>query len=163
MKVYRSGDSQRTHTYLADCLVANGNCVFQTNKFSTFSILDPSDTTPDDFAFTSVSNQEISSPVSSNAVTIVGINAPTSVTATDGQFQIDSTGSWLTNGTVNSGSSITARVTSSSSYSTATTVNITVGTLSKSFTSTTKASTATSGGGGGGGGGGVTSTDSCPN
>lgn len=138
MKVYRSEDQQQTHIYLADCLVSNSQCTFTTNKFSTFSILEPTDTTPNDFTFTSATNQELSTSVNSSAVTITGVSAPTNVAATNGLFQINSSGSWLTNGTVNNGDTLIAKVTSSASYSSTTSVSIVVGTVTKVFTVTTK-------------------------
>lgn len=138
MKIYRSEDNQQTYMYLADCLVSNSECIFATNKFSIFSIIEPTDTTPDDFSFSSLASQELNSPISSNVVTISGINTLTSVAVTNGLFQINSSGSWLTDGTVNSGDTITAKVTSSSSYSSITSVNIVVGTVTKTFSVTTK-------------------------
>jgi hypothetical protein len=70
LKIHRSDDNQASFIYVDECLVANGLCTFQTNGFSVFSALDPTDDVPDAFNFSPQSGIEINSPVLSDLVTI---------------------------------------------------------------------------------------------
>jgi len=95
------------------------------------------DTTPDTFSFTALTGQAISSSVTSSAVTITGMGDSIAISITGGEYQIDS-GTWTsTTGTINNNSSVALRVTTSSSYSTATSAILTIGTLSSTFSATT--------------------------
>jgi len=95
------------------------------------------DTTPDAFSFTALTGQAISSSVTSSAVTITGMGDSIPISITGGEYQIDS-GAWTsTTGTINNNSTVTLRVTTSSSYSTATSATLTIGTISATFSATT--------------------------
>lgn len=99
----------------------------------------PSDTMPNAFAFTAQTDAARSSVVTSNAVTVSGIDAPAPISVTGGEYQIGS-GSWTTaNGTVTNGQSVRVRLTSSSSYNTVATATLTVGGVSDAFSVTTLA------------------------
>lgn len=99
-----------------------------------------SDTTPNAFSFTDETGVTLNTTRTSNNITIGGIDAPADFTVSGaGSAQVNSTGSWVTSGTVQNGDQIRVRHTSSSSYSTAVNTTLTVGGVSDTFTSTTLA------------------------
>ncbi|MDD3302956.1 MAG: hypothetical protein PHN31_05335, partial [Candidatus Gracilibacteria bacterium] len=157
LRIYNSEDNQNTFSYISDCLVSYGKCNFKTTKFSEFAILSPTivDSTPDSFTFPSITEASLKTEYKSNTLIITGMNTSTGVTASVGTLVINGVDSGAS-GTVNSGSTIAIKLTSSSLYSNSIISTISVGGYTTTFTVTTKNST--SGGGGGGGGGGVSST-----
>jgi len=100
----------------------------------------PIDTSPDAFSFTNVSEQERASEATSNTVIIEGINTPTAISITGGEYSID--GSDFSNlpGTVTNQQTISIRLLSSASYSTTSDATITVGDMSAVFSATTHTS-----------------------
>lgn len=101
------------------------------------------DTTPDAFGFTDLANQALSTVVESNAITVAGINAASSISVTGGEYQING-GAWTsTAGTVTNGQTVKVRHTTSASNSTATNTTLTIGGVSDTFTTTTAASDTT--------------------
>lgn len=97
------------------------------------------DTTPDAFDFTAVTGADRSTLYVSNTVTISGINAPSPVTVSGGQYRKNG-GSWTsTAGEVVNGDVLQVRGTSSASYLTPVNVTLTVGGVSDTFTITTAA------------------------
>ena len=102
-----------------------------------------SDTVPDSFSFTPVSNAALSVTYVSNPATITGINSPSPISVTGGRYRIN-TGSFTNAaGTVNAGDQVYAEVIASSKAGTATTAKITIGGVAGSFTVTTAAATDT--------------------
>ena len=102
-----------------------------------------SDTVPDSFSFTPVSNATLSATYVSNPATITGINSPSPISVTGGRYRIN-TGSFTNAaGTVNAGDQVYAEVIASSRAGTATTAKITIGGVAGSFTVTTAAATDT--------------------
>ncbi|MEW6764302.1 MAG: S8 family peptidase [Pseudomonadota bacterium] len=116
------------------------------------------DATPDAFGFTTVNNASLSTPLTSNAVTISGINTATPVSVTGGEYSLGCTASFTSSaGQIQNGQTVCVRHTTASEYGTSATTTLNVGGVSGSFTSTTlsaPADVAESGGSGGGGGGG---------
>ncbi|MGZ5581791.1 MAG: beta strand repeat-containing protein [Usitatibacter sp.] len=102
------------------------------------------DTTPNSFSFTDQTNVALSTTITSNSITVSGISAPSAISVTGGQYEVNGSGSWLTSaGTVNNGDSVRVRHTSSSSNSTAVNTTLTIGGVSDTFTSTTAAADTT--------------------
>jgi len=96
------------------------------------------DRTPDSFSFTALTNQARSTLLTSNSVTINGIDVNTSVSISGGEYEINGDGNWTTtSSTVDSGDTLKVRLTSSSSYSTKVSATLTVGTASQAFDVTT--------------------------
>ncbi|MDD5213318.1 MAG: S8 family serine peptidase [Candidatus Gracilibacteria bacterium] len=160
LKIYRSEDTQSSFVYHGECLVASGICSFTTTKFSDFAILIPGvlDSVPDSFAFTAVSSAELSTPYTSNTITVTGINTSTGITASAGTLIINGIDSG-TSGTVSSGTTVSVKLTSSASYSSVVSSTISIGGIAANYSVTTKsAPVVSSGGGGGGGGGSITPT-----
>jgi hypothetical protein len=112
------------------------------------------DTEPSPFTFTNQIGVAISSGVTSNTVTITGLEVPADISTQIGTYSIGCNGTFTgTSGTISNGQTVCVRHTSSAAASTANTTTLTIGGVSGAFTSTTRAA---SGGGGGGGGGGAT-------
>lgn len=105
------------------------------------AILPPNiDTIPNSFSFVDQTDVALSSVITSAPVTILGINAPTPITVSGGSYDINGSGSFTSSpGIVISGNTVRARLTSSSSNSTAANVTVTVGGVSDTFTATTLA------------------------
>lgn len=107
-------------------------------KFSV-TTQNPADTTPDAFSFPAQTGVPLNSPMTSNPITVSGINAPSAISVSGGLYSINNGTFVATAGTVNNGDSVRVQVISSSSYSTASGVTLRIGGISGSFTVTTKA------------------------
>ena len=102
----------------------------------------PKDETPTAFSFSNLTNQELNSLVTSNTVTITGINVPVTVELTAGssftQFRING-GTWRnTATTITSGQTLQLRMTTANAQDTVRTATIKVGTSSVNWTARTK-------------------------
>ncbi|MGD8641515.1 MAG: S8 family serine peptidase, partial [Gammaproteobacteria bacterium] len=95
------------------------------------------DTTPDAFSFTAQTNAPLNTPVTSETVTITGINTETPVSIVDGDYAID--GGPFTNaaGTITNGQTVQVRHTSSSLPGDTTIASLTVGSVTEAFSVTT--------------------------
>ncbi|MSO46084.1 MAG: hypothetical protein EXQ59_04880 [Acidobacteria bacterium] len=102
------------------------------------------DTTPDAFSFTSQTNMLPNTLVTSNTMTVSGINSAANISVSGGEYRIGNGNTWTSAaGTVDNGDSVRVRHTSSSSGSTTVTTTLTIGTgpscaVSASFSSTTR-------------------------
>lgn len=105
------------------------------NNFS-----DRSDTTPDAFAFTDQSDVALSTPVTSNAVVITGIDAPAAISISGGEYSIGCTSAFTaTGGSISAQQRVCVRHTSAAAPEVATQTTLTVGGVGAVFTSTTAA------------------------
>ena len=109
-------------------------------RYSDPSKVPAIDTTPNAFTFTDQTGVALSSTITSAAITVSGINSSATITSSGGTFDINSSGTFVSSGTVNNGDTVRARVTSSSSNSTAVNCVVTIGGVSDTFTATTVAS-----------------------
>jgi hypothetical protein len=107
---------------------------------------DDADSTPDAFTFTNQTGAPFSTAVTSNTITITGMNTPTYITTTigfggpTGQYSIGCNGAFTdSDGTINPGDTVCVRHTSSASPTTTTTTTLYIGGVSGSFSSTTDA------------------------
>lgn len=99
-----------------------------------------SDTTPNQFTFTDVTNVALSTQQTSNLITVAGLDASASadVTITGGTYSKNE-GTYTSDaGTAANGDTFTVRHTSSGSNSTAVNTVLTIGGVSDTFTSTTE-------------------------
>jgi hypothetical protein len=95
------------------------------------------DTTPDAFSFTAQTDVALSSVVTSNTITVAGINTAATISVTNGEYRIAS-GAWTsTAGNVNNGDTVTVRHTASAAYTTVTTTTLDIGGVTANFSSTT--------------------------
>lgn len=99
------------------------------------------DTTPNAFTFTDQTDVALSTVITSAAITVAGIDAPSTITVSGGTYDINGSGTFVsTPGMVEVGDTVRARHTSSASYETATNTVVTIGGVSDTFTSTTEES-----------------------
>ena len=105
----------------------------------TFSVTtQPADTTPDAFAFTAQTEVEPGTAVTSDAITVSGLNTAASISVSSGgSLVVD--GSAFTGATVANGQKVAVTVTASTSFSTKTTATVTIGGVSADFSVTTQA------------------------
>lgn len=98
----------------------------------------PMDRTPAAFTFTDVTDAELSTSYESNSITVAGINRPSPLTITGGEYQINGAGDWFTtHRNVKVGDTVKVRATSSAEAETAVNVVLTIGGVSDTFTITT--------------------------
>ncbi|MDO9067567.1 MAG: LamG-like jellyroll fold domain-containing protein [Deltaproteobacteria bacterium] len=102
------------------------------------------DTTPDNFTFIDQTGVNVSTVITSNPITISGINYATDISVafcpnTSCQYQINSGGWTSIAGRVNNGDTVTVRQTSSNGYSTQTDFVLDIGSKSDSFSISTMA------------------------
>jgi N-acetylneuraminic acid mutarotase len=112
---------------------------------------EPTDTTPDQFTFTDQPGVALSTTITSNTITVSGINVAAPISITGGTYSINPGSYTSASGTVNNGNNITVQLTSSGSYSTKTSATLTIGGVSATFNVTTQAAPASASGGKGGG------------
>ena len=114
-----------------------GGTTAGTQKSATFTVT-TGETVPDAFTFTDQVGVLLSATVYANPITITGVTAPSRVTITNGQYQINCTGSYTASaGVVSDGGTICVRQAAAGSLSTPTNTVLTVGGISDTFTSTT--------------------------
>ncbi|WAK02567.1 multiheme c-type cytochrome [Methylobacter sp. YRD-M1] len=126
-----SSDSTTTNTVLTIGGVQD--------TFSVTTLAASADTTPDAFGFTAQTDVALNTAVTSNAVTITGINAPAPVSVSGGSYSINGGAFTSAAGSINNGDSVRVQLTSSSQYSTQTTATLTIGGVQGAFQVTTLA------------------------
>lgn len=97
------------------------------------------DVTPDQFKFTDQADVALSAEITSAAVVISGINAPSNVSVINGTYSIDDSDFTAAAGTLNNGASVRVRHTSSATPGASVNTTLTVDGVSDVFTSTTTA------------------------
>lgn len=105
--------------------------------YNEFAAGEPGDTTPDQFSFSDQSGVALSSTITSAPVTITGIDATVSFTATGGTIDVNEDGNFQASRDVVNGDEIRVRHTSSASYLTAVNTLVEGGGVSDTFTSQT--------------------------
>ncbi|NJD55299.1 MAG: DUF11 domain-containing protein, partial [Nitrospirae bacterium] len=100
------------------------------------------DTTPDSFTFADETDVDMSTVITSDTISVNGINAAASISiadcsGTNCEYRINTEGWTSDPGTVNNGDMVTVRQTSSSSYSTPTDLTLEIGGVSDTFSVTT--------------------------
>lgn len=99
---------------------------------------------PDPFTFIDVTGVATSTLITSDPVTITGISTAAAISVTGGEYSVGCTATYTTTaGTVNNNDEVCVRHTSAATPSTATNTDLTVGSVSDTFTSTTVASDTT--------------------
>jgi parallel beta-helix repeat protein len=123
----------------ADVVVASSSDSSISKTIKVTLVCSIPDITPDSFSLASVTGADPSSDVTSNEVTISGIDTPASVSASNGATVIINNSTALVGATVKNGDKLKITLKSSAAFATAVSSNITVGTFSTSFSVTTKA------------------------
>lgn len=96
-----------------------------------------SDTTPDAFVFTDVTDAALSAVQTSNTITVAGIDAASPISIAGGTYSINGGTYTASAGTVTNGQTVAVRLTSSGSFSTAVSATLTIGGVSDTYTATT--------------------------
>ena len=109
------------------------------NASDSFSVTTRgADTTPDQFTFIDQTLVAPDTVITSNTITVSGIEAATSITVTGGTYSING-GTYTSDaGTVNNGDTITVQVTSSSTGATTVDAVVTIGGVSDTFSVKTR-------------------------
>ncbi|GAB1268836.1 hypothetical protein NBRC116493_20890 [Aurantivibrio infirmus] len=97
----------------------------------------PADTTPGSFSFVDQSDVSLNTLLSSNAISVSGINTASPVSISGGEYSINGAAFTSASGTVTNGQNITVRQTSSANFSTSTSAVLSVGGVSDAFEVTT--------------------------
>ena len=95
------------------------------------------DTTPETFIFTDQTLVAVSTTVTSNAITVTGIDTATPVSIIGGTYAINGGDYTSANGTVHDGDTVSVRQTSSENFATKTDTTLTIGDVSDTFSVTT--------------------------
>lgn len=97
------------------------------------------DTTPNTFTFSDEAGVNLSASITSSAISVSGIDAPSPISVTGGSYSIGCVEPYVTTaGTVSSGDLVCVRHTSSANLATAVSTTLTIGGVSDTFTSTTR-------------------------
>lgn len=129
--------------------------VSDTFTVTTAAATGGNDSTPDAFSFTAVTSANTNTLVTSNTITVSGIDTAAVISITGGEYSIGGGTFTSEAGMINNGEEVRLRVMSSSQNSTSTDATLSIGGVSTTFTVTTKAESGgnnpptTSGGGGG--------------
>src|SRR5437773_478154 len=86
------------------------------SNVASATTMSDTDTTPNPFAFTDVTGTPLSTVVTSNTITVSGINAASPIAIAGGTYSVNGGAYTSAAGTVNNGATVTVRVTSSASY-----------------------------------------------
>jgi len=97
------------------------------------------DNTPNAFSFSALTNQELTTRVNSNSVTLMDMDNNVSISITNGEYEVNGDGNWTSASShINSGDSVKVRTTSSANFSEKVSATLSVGTLNANFDITTK-------------------------
>lgn len=107
--------------------------------FSSTTLTEPVDTTPDAFSFTAQTNVVRSSAMTSNSITVGGVNAPAAISVAGGSYSINGGAFTSTAGTVSNGATVRVQHNASANYATKVDTTLTIGGVSSMFSSTTLA------------------------
>jgi len=108
------------------------------DSFDVTTIANTSDSTPDTFSFTDQTGADLDSKVSSNLITVSGINVSTPISVSGGGFSVNGDAYTSTNSTVNNGDSVTVSLTTANDYNVTTEATLTIGGVSDVFRVTTQ-------------------------
>jgi uncharacterized protein (DUF1330 family) len=125
-------------------LTSSGNFSTTTNATltiggvsDTFSVTTLAiDTTPDAFSFISQTGVALNTVITSNTITVSGINAPAQISIAGGEYSVNGGAFTSVAGTVTNGNTVAVRLTSSGNFSTTTNATLTIGGVSGTFSVT---------------------------
>jgi hypothetical protein len=105
-----------------------------TSSFSEFAVVE---TIPDPFAFTDQTGVALNALITSNPISVTGINAAVPISVIDGEYSINDGPFTSAAGTASNGDSIMVRVMSSDAYSTTVDATLSIGGVIGTFSVTT--------------------------
>ena len=106
----------------------------------------PADTTPDAFDFSDQGNVAVGTLIESAAITVTGIDQPTAISVTGGEYSVEGGAYTSGTGTVTNGQTVRVRHASSADPATTVTTVLTIGGVNGTFSSTTASMAAAPGG-----------------
>ena len=98
----------------------------------------PDDTIPDKFIFNYQTGVNLNTVITSNTITVSGIDAAASISIVSGTYSVNGGAYTSASGTVVKGDTVTLQQTSAGTYSTTTVATLTIGGISDTFSVTTK-------------------------
>ena len=106
---------------------------------TTYTLLDSNlfDTAPDAFAFTAQTGVAPGAPVTSDSITVAGINAPAPIGVVGGEYSIGGGAFTSAAGTISNGQTVRVRLTSAATPGTLARATLTIGGVSANFDVTT--------------------------
>ena len=110
----------------------------QTGYNDFFEYDDDRDVMPDEFTFIDQTDVAWSKDITSNTITVSGINAPATISITGGTYSINGGSFTSESGTINNGDTVMVKQTAASSSQTKTDATLTIGEGSDTFSVTTK-------------------------
>ncbi|MBI5206231.1 MAG: Ig-like domain-containing protein, partial [Candidatus Firestonebacteria bacterium] len=125
----------KTYFYVVTAVNSYGESSESNPEVSAIPML--SDTTPDQFVFIDSTNVKKNTLITSNIITVSGINTSTSISITGGQYSINGAAYTSSSGIVNNDNSVTVQQTSSGSFSTKTNAVLSIGGVFDTFSVTT--------------------------
>ncbi len=126
------------HTSSASSLTATNTTLTIggiSDTFTSTTLAD--DTTPNAFTFTDQIDVALETIITSNSITVSGINNPAAITVTGGEYSKNGAAFTAVSGAVVNGDSVIVRHTSSANFSTVTNTTLTIGGIGDTFSSTT--------------------------
>ncbi len=106
---------------------------------NSFNVLSQAqDTTPDSFNFGAIINAELTSSLTSNSITVSGINSEVSIRIEGGLYQINDGDFNDSNSLVKNGDTVSVMLESASEYNTQNSAHLTIGTSQQAFSVTTR-------------------------
>jgi len=126
------------HTSSANSTTATNTVLSIGGVSDTFtSVTLATDTTPNQFVFADKFNVPLNSITLSNSIIVTGINSLTSITVTDGEYNVNGGAYTSAKGVVNNVDNVVVRHTSSENIATVTSTTLTIGGINDIFSSTT--------------------------
>lgn len=138
--VIQNSDGGAVITVVVTATNGSGTASATSTATSAVTVLD---STPNVFSLGSVNNAPLASTISSTPFTVGGINTPAAISVTGGSYIVNSGTPSTDPGTVLNGDSVFVRGLSSASYSGITSVTLTIGGVSDTFTITSVAADVT--------------------
>jgi hypothetical protein len=140
-----TGDSIKVRATSSGSEFTAVNVVLTVGGVSDTFTITTADTTPSAFTFVDETNGVLSTVYTSNAITVLGIDGPSAISVSGGEYRKNG-GSWVSApGTVVVNDTVDVRLTTSGSYSTAVNCTLTIGGVSDTYTVTTIADPGTGG------------------
>ncbi len=120
-------------------MVPNIGTVSEIASGNSYALIDSNllDRTPDAFTFVPQTDVPFNTVITSNTITVAGINGQSNISIVGGQYSINGGGYTSSSGVVSNGQTVTVRVNSGSSYNQTTTATLTIGGVSGAFPVTT--------------------------
>jgi hypothetical protein len=132
--------SSKANSTVTNAVLTIGG-VSDTFSVITLAASGSTDTTPNAFSFTDQTNLALKTTVTSNTITIGGINAATAISISGGSYSINGGAFVTTAGTVTNGNTVAVKVTTAGTNGTTTNSTLTVGGVVDTFSVTTVVAT----------------------